>query len=293
MSTVRRSYSLREESDNAVHTSILDNWRFQPGQQKRTMLEQQETMTAPLCLDTGLGFNINEDDLDCPGHGTVTWQQSRGRSSVYASLPFNSSSEGLYDDSSEEDAEKRIRAMSIEEFRTRAMSIDEVRSRAMSIDEVGSRTTSADEVRFGATSMDGANNNNNIDGDDDEDSNNNVLFMTELLQKNQDTDEEDWAGDTRTPTVPTPPHWRAVLGSGALMALGARDREMGGWEADGDGYAMAASGTPGEPSTPVPCCLSDEQLQMDTEYLFKKLQPREYHCRLGTTARWLSVGDRD
>ncbi|KAL8584895.1 hypothetical protein ACOMHN_043532 [Nucella lapillus] len=271
-----REHSLRQEWEHRAHTSLPDNWHYQTPMTlfphgTPFMPGGSEDM-GPLPLVGNLtSFNINEDDMDCPGLGShhlpatiraVCGDEDPTTSRSFSQSPYNvcmNFSEGLYEIS------------------------DEVRGgkvRAMSVDEVPA-----------------------AHWDDDDDSNNNVVFLLPApptveadnrgrRKSLNSTFSADSQGnrDTLPRTVQTLPtskrRRRASLDSGVVG--GRRVMEETGGMKGSERRAVAEPGTPMEgltPAggltpyeglTPVASFSSLEQLLADSQYIIGKLQPRQF-----------------
>ena len=234
-------HSFRQESDNSIHTSLPDNWLYiyEVQMAHAHSVPQLKAEEVDL-LATGVarGFNINEDDLDCPGHGRN------------GQMACSSSLEGLYD-SSEDDSVSGARDPSAAEG-------EMTKARAMSIDDV--RPDSDDDHN---------NNNNNAifvirDGMDDEE-----------YESEQECDTPTVSTPKREASRFFKMERRASFDNGVF---GMPDRILKGEMATerSKRHAVTAPGTPAEPGTPVARYLSKEDLLLDPEQVFNRIYSREY-----------------
>ena len=243
----------QEPYSGSIQTSLLDNWQYQVGMAHPSSAPQLKVEE----VDLAQGFNINEDDMDCPGHGGSVGQ-----------ISCSSSSELLYD-SSEDDS---------------------------SVSGAGERSDAGREVaKERAMSIDDAKP-DSIDNDDDDDSNNNnnnnSSSITFLVNHAVDLDLEKYESkpELNTPTVSTP-NSHAPLPRGSSFKLerrasvdngvfGTPDRILRGQMAVAEGperHALTAPGTPAEPGTPVARYLSSEDLlKLDPEKVLQRVHGREY-----------------
>ncbi|KAK7502478.1 hypothetical protein BaRGS_00006431 [Batillaria attramentaria] len=245
--------SLLEHSEGSVHTSLLDNWMYQsaPSLGMARSSTVPELLVEDVMLPFGIpradiNFNINEDDLDCPGqHGP------RG-------LCFNSSSDTLYD-SSEEDMEVRTR--------TRAMSVDDEAYLKLGDsdhedDNNGNSATTASSVRFMLTPL--PLEEELEDGDSPEETELDDTPNTPLGLEYSKTRSGSFFRLQRRASFDN-----GVFGMPDRIARGDLVVDVS------ERNALTAPATPADPSTPVGRFLSEEELALDPEQVFNRIYNRE------------------
>ena len=236
----------QEPYSSSIQTSLLDNWQYQVGVAHPSSAPQLKVEE----VDLAQGFNNNEDDMDCPGHGGNVGQ-----------ISCSSSSELLYD-SSEDDS---------------------------SVSGTGERSDAGREVaKERAMSIDNAKP-DSIDDDDDCSNNNNITFLINHAV-DLDPEKFESEPEHNTPTVSAPGSLappshgsffklerRASVDNGVF---GTPDRILPGQMAGTEGserHALTAPGTPAEPGTPVARYLSSEELlKLDPEKVLQRVHGREY-----------------
>jgi hypothetical protein len=314
------SPDLRHDKERDIRSWLLDNWIYQhkPGNRmnaatspprsqgvgmdsEQHAVQSEQTFTI---LGTQ-GFNINEDDLDCPGHERVKRaaeacssfsegdaegdENKKGGQSPCEGrrhrLMSTSSSEGLCDVRSvamvTSSSSDNLSAEDEEEEEEVNM---EVKGHAMSVDDDRLITPSH---HFTAASSDP--NNNSVTTASQKSV---VTFAVSTYDDDDTGNDDDDTDDSEDSNLKTPT--RRGSGSASLApntffklerrasfdngVFGMPDRIMRGEVLGSTGVgrnAVTAPGTPADPGTPVGRCLSEEELILHPEMLFTKIHDRE------------------